>query len=226
MLFAAGFGTRMGALVSEVPKPLLHVGGRALIDRALDLADDAAIAQKVVNLHYLGDKIAAHLAPRNDISLSWELGQIFETGGGLRAALPHLGPGPVFTLNPDAVWVGANPLALLRAAWDSARMDGLLLLQPMDRVKGRTGPADFLLAPDGRIARAGTTGRHLYLGAQIIRTEGLADIADTAFSLNRLWDQMIGNRRAYGMIYPGDWCDVGTPQGLVDAETRLASADV
>lgn len=226
MLFAAGFGTRMGALVADVPKPLLHVAGRALIDRALDLADDAAIAHKVVNLHYLGDQIATHLALRDDISLTWERDQILETGGGLRAALPYLGGGPVYTLNPDAVWVGVNPLLQLRAAWDSARMDGLLLLLPMDRVTGRTGPADFLLAPDGRIARAGTAGRHLYLGAQIIRTEGLADIADAAFSLNRLWDQMIAKRRAFGMVYPGEWCDVGTPQGLADAETMLATADV
>lgn len=226
MLFAAGFGTRMGALVADIPKPLLPLAGRVLIDRALDLADQAGIARKVVNLHYHGDQIASHLAPRRDVTLSWERDQILETGGGLRAALPLLGNGPVFTLNPDAVWTGANPLAQLRDAWDGARMDGLLLLLPMPSIKGRAGPADFMLGPDGRISRAGATGQHLYLGAQIIRTEGLADIPDTAFSLNRLWDLMIAKRRAYGLIHRGDWCDVGTPQGLADAEAMLASAHV
>lgn len=226
MLFAAGFGTRMGALVADIPKPLLPLAGRVLIDRALDLADQAGIARKVVNLHYHGDQIASHLAPRRDVTLSWERDQILETGGGLRAALPLLGNGPVFTLNPDAVWTGANPLAQLRDAWDGARMDGLLLLLPMPSVKGRAGPADFMLGPDGRISRAGATGQHLYLGAQIIRTEGLADIPDTAFSLNRLWDLMIAKGRAYGLIHRGDWCDVGTPQGLADAEAMLASAHV
>lgn len=226
MLFAAGFGTRMGALVADRPKPLLPLAGSALIDRALDLADAAGIAKKVVNLHYLGDQIASHLAPRSDISLSWERDQILETGGGLRAALPLLGRGPVFTLNPDAVWSGANPLGQLRDAWNDALMDGLLLLLPMARVKGRVGDADFLLAPDGRISRAGQTGQHLYLGAQIIRTEGLADIPDTVFSLNRLWDQMIADGRAYGLVHKGDWCDVGTPQGLTDAETMLAATHV
>ena len=226
MLFAAGLGTRMGAMVANRPKPLLTLAGRALIDRSLDVADAAGIAQKVVNLHYLGDQIAAHLALRNDISLSWERDQILETGGGLRAALPLIGEGPVFTLNPDAVWAGANPLVQLRSAWDPARMDGLLLLLPMACVQGRTGPADFHLAPDGRLSRAGKTGQHLYLGAQIICTDELADIPETAFSLNRLWDRMIAKGRAYGLIHQGDWCDVGTPQGLADAEAMLANADV
>ena len=226
MLFAAGFGTRMGDLVADRPKPLLTVAGRSLIDRALDVADQAGIARKVVNLHYRGDQIAAHLAHRKDIAWSWERDRILETGGGLKAALPIIGDGPVFTLNPDAVWSGPNPLIKLRDAWDGKTMDGLLLLLPMSSVKGRSGVADFLLGPDGRIARAGSTGQHLYLGAQIIRTEGLADIPDPVFSLNRLWDRMIADGRAYGLIYPGDWCDVGTPQGLADAAEMLANADV
>lgn len=223
MIFAAGFGTRMGAMTKDLPKPLLAVNGRTLIDRALDLADGAGIAKKVVNLHYRGDQIANHLAPRGDVSLSWERDQILETGGGLRAALPLLGMGPVFTLNPDVVWAGPNPLIQLRDAWDAATMDVLLLLLPMHRVKGRDGRADFQLAPDRRIARAGSTGEHLYVGAQIIQTDGLADITAPAFSLNVLWDQMIADKRAFGLVYQGDWCDVGTPAGLIDAETMLAA---
>ena len=146
MLFAAGFGTRMAALTANKPKPLLAVNGRALIDRALDIAGVAGITKTVVNLHYLGDQIAAHLAGREGISLSWERGEILETGGGLRAALPLLGADPVFTLNPDVVWVGPNPLIQLAKAWDNGTMDGLLLLLPMAAVKGRDGRADFLLA--------------------------------------------------------------------------------
>ena len=226
MLFAAGLGTRMGALTADLPKPLLTVGGQTLIDRALDIADAAGIQNKVVNLHYLGDQIARHLAHRNGISLSWEREKLLDTGGGLRAALPLLGKGPVYTLNPDVVWAGPNPLIQLRDAWDGDTMEGLLLLLPMPFVKGRDGRADFLLAPDGRITRAGSTGQHLYIGAQIIRTEGLAAIPDAAFSLNRLWDLMIADNRAYGLIYQGDWCDVGTPQGLIDAEVLLASHHV
>ncbi|MBC7677131.1 MAG: nucleotidyltransferase family protein [Rhodoferax sp.] len=226
MLFAAGFGTRMGALTAERPKPLLTVGGQTLIDHALDIADAAGIQNKVVNLHYHGEQIARHLAHRVGISLSWERAEILETGGGLRAALPLLGKGPVYTLNPDVVWTGLNPLTQLRDAWNPIAMDALLLLLPVKSVRGRVGPADFALAPDGRITRAGSTGQHLYIGAQIIHTGGLAAIPDVAFSVNRLWDQMIADNRAYGLIYPGDWCDVGTPQGLIDAEILLASHHV
>jgi N-acetyl-alpha-D-muramate 1-phosphate uridylyltransferase len=226
MLFAAGLGTRMGHLVADRPKPLLTVAGRTLLDRALDVADQAGIPRKVVNLHYLGDQIASHLGSRPDITLLWERERLLDTGGGLRAALPLLGNGPIFTLNSDVVWAGPNPLIQLREAWDSTIMDGLLLLQPMSSVKGRDGRADFLLGPDGRIARAGATGQHLYISAQIIRTEGLATFPEPVFSLNRLWDRMIADRRAFGLVYHGDWCDVGTPQGLADAEVMLANANV
>ena len=158
MLFAAGFGTRMGALTAAKPKPLLTLGGQTLIDRALDIADAAGIENKVVNLHYLGDQIAGHLTHRPGIALAWERAEILETGGGLRAALPLLGKDPVYTLNPDAVFAGANPLIQLRNAWDGAKMDALLMLLPMQSVKGRDGPADFAFSRDGRIIRADTTG--------------------------------------------------------------------
>lgn len=226
MLFAAGFGTRMGSLTTNKPKPLLNVAGKTLLDRSLDLARAAGIIRTVVNLHYHGDQIARHLAQQSDVSLSWETDQILETGGGLRHALPLLGSAPVFTLNPDAVWTGANPLIQLREAWDGTRMDALLLLLPVMAVKDRTGGADFALAEDGRISRAGKTGQHLYLGAQIIRTEGLAAFPDAPFSLNRLWDQLIADDRAFGVMHRGGWCDVGTPQGLVDGEQMLAAHHV
>ena len=226
MLFAAGFGSRMGALTKDRPKPLLPLAGRALIDRALDLADQAGIERKVVNLHYRGEQIAFHLKHRHDVTLSWERETILETGGGLRAALPVLGDGPVYTLNPDAVWAGPNPLTRLRAAWSADDMDGLLLLLPVGSVKGRDGRADFLLAKDGRITRAGNNGQHLYLGAQIISTNALHEFSEQVFSLNRLWDLMIAKGRAFGLIYTGHWCDVGTPQGLQDAAKMLSDHDV
>lgn len=223
MLFAAGFGTRMGALTASRPKPLIPVGGRPLIDHALALADAAGIARKVANLHYLPEQLAAHLARRGDVALSIERDEILETGGGLRAALPLLGEGPVFTLNTDAIWTGQNPLTQLRAAWDAAEMDALLLLFPADRAQGYSGRGDFLLGHGGRISRANGADGLVYLGAQIIRTEALADIPERVFSLNRLWDRMIAEGRAYGILHQGGWCDVGNPAGIVQAEAMLAA---
>lgn len=221
MLFAAGFGTRMGHLTADRPKPLIPVAGRALIDHALDLAGKAGISRVVVNVHYLAPMIVRHLAGRN-IAISDETARILDTGGGLRAALPLLGPDPVFTLNPDAVWTGANPLPELAAAWDPARMDALLSLLPVAEAAPPSGRSDFVMDQEGRIARAGAAAGHVFLGAQIIATEALAGISEEVFSLNRLWDGMIARGRAFGLIHRGGWCDVGHPAGIAQAEALLA----
>jgi N-acetyl-alpha-D-muramate 1-phosphate uridylyltransferase len=221
MLFAAGFGTRMRALTADRPKPLIPARGRPLLDRALDLAQAAGAGPVVVNTHYLGAMIETHLAGTG-VLISPEPGQILETGGGLQQALPLLGAGPVMTLNPDAVWRGANPLAMLSDAWDEGRMDALLLVQDAALVKGRSGNADFVVDAGGRIARAGGPDGVLYLGAQILRTGLVAAWPEKVFSLNRIWDQMISSGRAYALPYDGDWCDVGSPEGLAAAEALLA----
>lgn len=221
MVFAAGFGTRMGALTAHQPKPLIPVAGRALIDHALGLGAVAGVGNTVVNLHYKGERLAQHLKARN-VALSWEREEILETGGGLRAALPLLGAGPVLTLNSDAIWTGQNPLSQLIAHWDESRMDALLLLLPAQQAQGHVGTGDFVLDKSSHIARAGGAPGLVYLGAQIIRTAGLDSIPDRVFSLNRLWDRMIAQGRAFGLVHQGGWCDVGRPEGIAQAEALLA----
>ena len=219
MLFAAGFGTRMGVLTRDQPKPLVPVAGRALLDYALDIATAPCVAHRVINLHYLGDQIAQHLQGQ-DIALSWE-DPILDTGGGLRAALPLLGACPVMLLNTDAVWTGANPLVQLAAAWDGARMDGLLLLAAPNQALGHKGAGDFLVDGQGQLARGKGAIAPIYLGAQILRTNRLATIDQQAFSLNVLWDQMIAQGRLYGIFHQGGWCDVGHPEAIPLAESLL-----
>lgn len=221
MLFAAGLGTRMGPLTAERPKPLIEVGGRALIDHALVLADNADLSHVVINLHYLPDQIRAHLSNRTNIVFSDETETLLETGGGLRHALRLLGPGPVFTLNTDAVWTGANPLSELRAEWEPDRMAALLHLVPKMAATGHTGTGDFDLDPSGRLSR----GRnYVYTGAQIIAPEGIETIPARIFSLNLLWDQMLADGRLYGCVHQGGWCDVGRPESISLAETLLREA--
>ena len=222
MLFAAGFGTRMGRLTADRPKPLVEVAGKPLIDHALDLVDGFGDARIVVNLHYRAAQLSDHLAGRN-VHLSHEQPDILETGGGLRHALPLLGDGPVFTMNTDSVWSGPNPLARLASAWDPDRMDALLLCLPPSRAIGHTGAGDFLMAQDGRLDRGPGV---VYSGLQILKTDGLEDIADHAFSLNLLWDRMLPAGRMFGVVYNGQWCDVGTPEGIGLAEDMLRQADV
>lgn len=223
MLFSAGLGTRMGALTATRPKPLIEVAGKHLIDHALALCDTAGITRIVANTHYLPDQIETHLATRR-IAISREEPRILETGGGLKRALPLLQGNPVLTLNTDAVWTGENPLCQLLAAWDGTRMDGLLLLLPAVQATGHTGTGDFLMDASGSLTRAKGAPGPIYLGAQIIRTDGLADIEAEAFSLNLLWDRMIATGRLYGLIHKGGWCDVGRPEGIALAESLLTSA--
>ena len=221
MIFAAGFGTRMGALTKDRPKPLVEVAGRALLDHALDIATGAHVERIVLNTHYRADQIRAHVAHRTDIVLSDEQPDILETGGGLRKALPLLGDGPVMTLNSDAVFVGPNPLAYLQDAWRPEEMDALLLLIDADASSGHKGAGDFLVAAEGRLTRGPGA---VYVGAQICTTKQLADIEEAKFSLNVLWDRFAAENRLYGVRYPGRWVDVGTPDGIDLAERVLADA--
>ena len=219
MIFAAGFGTRMGALTADRPKPLIPVAGRALIDHALEVADRAGAGRVVVNVHYRADQIEAHLAGRG-VVISDERAQILETGGGLRAALPLLGGGPVAVLNSDGIWTGANPLAQLAAAWDD-RMEALLLLLPVGDTRGHGEKGDFRLDAEGRISRGLGGEDHVYIGAQILNPARLVGVAKAVFSLNRTWDEMIAAGTAYGVVHRGGWCDVGHPEGIAEAERLL-----
>lgn len=218
MIFAAGLGTRMGGLTADRPKPLIVVGGRPLIAPALAYAKEAGADPIVVNVHYRADQLRTYLA-QEPVRIADETERLLETGGGLKAALPLLGPGPVWTINSDAAWSGPNPLAALARAW-RPEMEALLLLVPRDRALGHGKPGDFDLDATGRLARGTST---VYTGAQILRTEGLSEIPETVFSLNRLWDRAAARGGLFGLVHEGGWCDVGRPENLSLAEDLLRS---
>ncbi|MEP1588207.1 MAG: nucleotidyltransferase family protein [Tateyamaria sp.] len=222
MIFAAGFGTRMQHLTAHQPKPLIQVAGRALIDHAIMLGQEVKAEPIVANLHYLPNMLEDHLAG-SEVQTLRELPDVLETGGGLRNALPILGPSPVATLNSDAVWAGPNPLQLLMDAWDPTRMDALLTCIPLAQVHGRDGAGDFHIDNAGRLHRGGDM---VYGGAQILKTELLEKVPDAAFSLNVVWNMMVKKNSLFGLPYPGHWCDVGHPAGIAEAEMMLAQHNV
>ncbi len=225
MLFAAGRGTRMRHLTEDRPKPLVRVAGRPLIDHALDLLAGAGVRRVVVNTHYRGDQIEAHLAAerRVDIAISHEEGELLETGGGLRHAAPLLGSSPVWSLNPDAIWRGPNPLLTMSGAVPGGAR---LLLVPRDRALGHKGPGDFFVEPDGRLRRRGeaTSAPYVYTGLQIVDPAPVVAVDQAAFSLNVAWDAMLAGGRLFGAVYDGEWCDVGQPESIPLAEGLLAHA--
>ncbi len=216
MIFAAGFGTRMGALTADRPKPMLEIAGRRMIDRAIDIGKEARCAPILANTHYLADAIAPTLAGR-DVLVSHEPA-ILDTGGGLKAALPRLGGARVATLNPDVAWRGPNPLRhLLDAPWPEGA-GALLLLIPVENALGRTGPGDFALDERGRLSRKGP---FVYSGTQIIDAGAVRDTPGEVFSLNATWTALAAQGRLYGTVYPGRWCDAGSPEGLRAADALL-----
>lgn len=219
MIFAAGLGTRMGRLTADRPKPMIPVAGRPLIDHALDIGRQANAAPIVVNVHWKAAVLTAHLA--GSVAISDESDLLLETGGGLKKALPLLGSGAVWTLNSDAVWTGPNPLAALAAAWNPAVMDALLLVAPRADLPLPPARADFALAADGRLSRGGGDETHVYLGAQMLMTDGLAGFDQPVFSMNLLWNCLAAQGRLYGTVHAGGWCDVGRPEGIAEAEALL-----
>lgn len=218
MIFAAGLGTRMRPLTDDRPKAMVSVAGRPLIDHALDQV--SGTGPTVVNTHHFADRLHAHLAGR-DVTLVHETPILLETGGGLRNALPHLGEGPVLTMNADACWTGPRARETLLKAWKLDRMDGLLLMVPHDRAIGGTR-ASFAIERDGHLSR--NTSGLIYTGAGIVRTEGLAVIEADVFSLRDLWFDMLDRGRLFGVEHPGHWADVGTPDGIAAAEAMLAGS--
>lgn len=218
MVYAAGFGTRMRPLTDTMPKPLIPVAGKPLIDHALEHVREVAPRVVAANLHYRAAQLVAHLAQTDVVPLV-EAPEILDMGGGLKAAAPVLGPGPVWTMNPDVLWRGPNPLRVAAQAWDAARMDALMVCVPMDRVLGRDDAGEVSLGEDGSISWGPGM---VYGGVQIIALDRVVAQPGDAFAIQPIWDAMRREGRLHGVVYPGTWCDVGTPAGIAVAEGMLA----
>lgn len=226
LILAAGFGTRMGALTAERPKPLIEVAGRCLLDRALDVARSAGAQPIAVNAHYRATQMAAHLAGQQDVALLHETPDILDSGGAVKNAARDWPVGPAMTLNADNVWTGENPLNQLQAAFDPARMGALLLLVPRDRAVGRQGTGDFAMGTEGHLTLQKTDDALVYTGAQILDPGPLrADLRDI-FSLRDIWADYQRQGRLFGLIHRGGWGDVGHPDGLAAAGALLDQSDV
>jgi MurNAc alpha-1-phosphate uridylyltransferase len=230
MVLAAGLGKRMRPITTTTPKPLVEVGGRALIDYALDRLMQAGIKRAVVNVHYLADLVEAHVSRRAApaIVISDERERLLETGGGLKKALPLLGDAPFLTLNSDSLWIeGPRPnLPRLLDAWDPERMDVLLLLAPIATSLGYDGAGDFSMDTQGRLRRRRDreVTPFVYAGVSVMKPELLADTPDGAFSANLLYDRALVDNRLYGLRLDGQWLHVGDPSALQAAEERLAAS--
>src|SRR5947207_6012349 len=217
MVLAAGLGTRMRPFNGQIPKPLVTVGGKALIDYALDRLADAGVERAVVNVHHLADEIERHLASRRRpaIVISDERAELLGTAGGVLKALPELGEVPFFHINSDTIWIdGVKPnLMRLAAAFEAARMDALLLLAPTTSSIGYGGRGDFAMASDGRLKRRGERDvvPFVYAGAAILTPAFFAGVAPGPSSMSPLFDRAAETERLCGLRLEGVCMHVGTP---------------
>jgi MurNAc alpha-1-phosphate uridylyltransferase len=225
MVLAAGLGTRMRPLTDNLPKPLVPVAGRTLLDRALDHLEAVGVRRAVVNSHYLAEMIRRHLLTRQQpvITISHEI-ELLDTGGGIAKALPDLGE-PFFAVNSDAVWTdGAAPaLARLAEVYDPSTLDAVLLVQERARAVGYGGPGDFAL--DGRV-RPRRRGLHeqvpfVFTGVQLLSKRLFVGEPGGRYSMNVLYDKAIASGRIACVIHDSAWYDVGTLTGLAATEARL-----
>lgn len=227
MVLAAGLGLRMRPITATMPKPLVPVRGRTMLDRALDALAAAGVANCIVNTHYLGHMIAAHLNGRTapPVRISAEE-VLLDTGGGVARALPMLGPGPFYSVNADILWEDgprAPALARLASAFDAGTMDALLLVVALDHAVGYDGAGDFFL-DGGRLARRGTAAHapYVFTGVQVLHPRLLhQECPEGPFSLNVLYDRAMAEGRLAGLVHDGRWFHIGTPEGLRLAEAAL-----
>ncbi len=226
MVLAAGFGTRLRPITEKTPKPLVMVGGRTLLDRAIDRLEQAGVKTVVVNLHYLGHLIEQHLRKRKspEILFTHEE-EILETGGGIANALDLLGDEPFYVANTDIMWLNGPQCTLGRMAqaWDDVRMDALLLLHFTVDAYGYKGNGDFSVDPDGRIRRRPEREISPYLntGVQILHPRLFKDMPVEPFSLNVLYDRAICDGRLFGIVHDGEWFHIGTQEGLAEADAYV-----
>ena len=230
MVLAAGLGKRMRPHSGTLPKPLVAVAGKPLIDHALDRLAEAGIVRAVVNVHYRAEQIERHLAGRTRprIVISDERAQLLETGGGIVRALPLLGDAPFLAINSDTLWIDSVKPNLVRLseAFDAVRMDALLLLAPTTSSIGYTGRGDFRMTAGGHLVRRAERDMapFVYAGAAVLAPVLFADAPRGAFSLTQLFDRAAEAERLFGLRLEGVWMHVGTPEAIAEAEAAMAAS--
>ncbi|OLP60493.1 mannose-1-phosphate guanylyltransferase [Xaviernesmea oryzae] len=231
MVLAAGLGTRLRPLTDTMPKPLVPISGKPMIDHVLDLLDEAGVTTAVVNVHHFADRMEAHLSARARprIVISDERDGLMNSGGGLAKGLKLITDEIVLVMNADLFWVGEDPeapsnLTRLAAFFDETRMDMAMLVVPLERTTGHNGRHDFSRLDDGRLVRyREDLGEGVvYAGAFVLRRALFDDAPDEAFNLNLYFDRVIESGGLFGMVMDGEWITVGTPDAIGAAEDTIA----
>jgi N-acetyl-alpha-D-muramate 1-phosphate uridylyltransferase len=227
MVFAAGRGMRMRPITETLPKPLVKVGGRALIDHSLDRLAESGVERAIVNVHWLADQIETHLAKRRapKIFISDERSQLLDQGGGIKRALPMIGADPFLICNTDAFWIEGprSNIARLARTFDSDAMDILLMVVAGAGAVGVDWPGDFAMSHDGRLQPRDPrrVAPFVYTGVGIVKPQLFESETADAFRLAPLFHVAAAEGRLYGVRLDGLWVHVGRPETIAEAELAI-----
>ncbi len=225
MVLAAGYGTRLKPLTDRLPKPLVPVAGKPMIEYALDQLQAYGIEEVIINVSHLKDQLTAYVANCRGLTIKIsEETEPLETGGGLKKALALLGNEPVFTINSDIIWRDENESALDRLTrhWDDAKMDFLLLAQSKAKAIGHDKGEDHLFIKSGNtIDWNAREAPYIIAGIAILHPRVLVAAPDGKFTVKILWHQALAQNRLFCLPHHGPWFQTGTIADIKTAERHL-----
>ncbi len=219
-ILAAGLGKRLRPYTDKVPKPLVPVNGRPILDYTLDKLRVDGVEHVTMNLNYLGKKIQDYFVGTTSPNIIFSPeDELLDTGGGAKKALNTLHGDSFYMINGDALWTdGPNDTTLERLSqnWNPDVMDILLLLQPVSAMTLTHGVGDYDIDADGHAIRSlDKTGRYMFGGIRITKKSIFDDMPmEKAFSYRNLMDEAQASGRLYAVVHDGEWHHISTPEDL------------
>ncbi len=220
MILAAGLGSRMRPLTDSLPKPLLKVGDKALIEYHIGNLAAAGITQIVINHYHLGEKLEAALGDgaRYGVNIAYSRETVrLETAGGIVKALPLLGEEPFAVISAD-IWTDYNYTNLKSVDGEDTLARLIMVKNPPHHQAG-----DFALTSEGRltIAAEGADTGLTYSGISIMHPKLFAHLPEEPLALRPVLNKAIASNLIEAEMHDGLWFDIGTPERLLELDTYL-----
>jgi len=201
MILAAGLGKRMQPITYKIPKSLIKIGKKNLLERAIELLIGHGIEEIVINVHYLADQIKNFIILKKykvKITISDEQGMLLDTGGGILKGTRSFKESPFFVINPDTLWNKkySNEVKDLETLYFEEKKPCLLLVNKnLSFDSGFKG--DFNL--NENIVRRDSSNEYIFTGLQILDQSVFSSSKNEIFSMNETWDHLIKNKFLFGM---------------------------
>ncbi|HUB86923.1 MAG TPA: nucleotidyltransferase family protein [Verrucomicrobiae bacterium] len=226
MVLAAGYGTRLLPLTEQMPKPLVPVAGRAMMEYALEKLLAYGIEEVIVNVSHHKEQLIEYLSRFKSLTFKIsEEAEPLETGGGLKKAEKLFGDEPLFAINSDIIWTDENETALERLAshWDDTKMDFLLLAQSKAKAVGHDKGEDHLfIKRENTIGWNAAHAPYIIAGIGIFHPRVLRNAPAGKFSVKILWHEAMKQNRLFCLPHHGRWFQTGTIADIKKAEELLA----